>query len=165
MNKEIFFTKLYDLYGPVTRARNCFLYTKKGVRITDCYQENGRAILGWHGDSAFTHFKNVISRGQMGSFLCEDKSRLEKAVSKLLNSERKVICFAHKMDALKAGLSISQGNTSFYSPWNENEQKCFDADAVIIAPPLPWTDSIYLLAVKSQFTGSKIAIFPGSEHS
>ena len=151
MNKELFYTKLYDLYGPVTRARNCFLYTKKGVRITDCYQENGRAILGWHGDSAFTHFKNVISRGQMGSYVCEDTIRMEKAVSKLLNSDRKVICFAHKMDALKAGLAISQGNTSFYSPWNENEQKCFDADAVIIAPPLPWTDSIYLLAVKSHF--------------
>ena len=61
MNKSELFTELFNQYGAVTRARGCFLYTKKGVRITDLYQEGGRAILGWEGDSAFTLMKNVIS--------------------------------------------------------------------------------------------------------
>ena len=56
--------QIYKRYGPVTRARGCFLYTKKGKRLTDLYQEDGRAILGWEGGSAFTHLKNVLSRGQ-----------------------------------------------------------------------------------------------------
>lgn len=150
MNKNTFYKKLYDLYGPVTRARNCFLYTKKGVRITDCFQENGRAILGWQGDNAFTHLKNVISRGQMGSFICEDKSRLEKAVSTLLSSKRKIVFFPHKMDALKAGLTISPENTAVYTPWTQNESQWNKIDTVVIAPPLPWTDSIYILAIKEE---------------
>ena len=70
MNKTEFYNELYTRYGFVTRARNCYLYTKKGVRITDCYQEGGRAILGWEGGNAFTHFKNVLCRGQVGSFIC-----------------------------------------------------------------------------------------------
>lgn len=150
MNKDVFFQKIYDLYGPVTRARNCFLYTKKGVRITDCFQENGRAILGWQGDNAFTHFKNVISRGQTGSFFCEDKSRLEKSICRLLNSDRKIIFFAHKTESLKAALAISQNNSAFYSPWAKNSPDWKTVDAVSIAPPFPWTDSVYILAVKSE---------------
>lgn len=150
MNKNVFFQKIYNLYGPVTRARKCFLYTKKGVRITDCFQENGRAILGWQGDNAFTHFKNVISRGQMGNFICEDKSRLEKSVCCLLNSNRKIMFFAHKTESLKAGLSISQNNTAVYSPWAQNEPDWKNVDVVLIAPPFPWTDSVYILAVKAE---------------
>ena len=83
MNKSELYNELYNRYGAVRRARGCFLYTKKGTRVTDLYQEGGRAILGWEGGNAFTMFKNVLSRGQTGSFICEDSpfSRLQKAVS------------------------------------------------------------------------------------
>ena len=60
MIKEDLFKELYNRYGAVTRARGCFLYTKKGVRLTDLYQEGGRAILGWEGGNAFTHLKKYI---------------------------------------------------------------------------------------------------------
>lgn len=150
MNKDTFFHELYNLYGPVTRARNCFLYTKKGVRLTDLYQENGRAILGWEGGNAFTHFKNVLSRGQVGSFLCEDHSRLTKAVSSLLNSQRKLFFFSTKIDSLKAGLQFSSDNTAVYMPWNPEHKEWSDIDAVVFAPPLPWTDSLFILAVKTE---------------
>lgn len=152
MTKSDFYNELYKNYGPVTRARGCFLYTKKGVRVTDLFQENGRAILGWEGGSAFTYFKNVLSRGQTGSFITEDQnhpSRLERAVSELTESERKVFAFSDKMSALKAGLLISSESTSFYKPWAE-EQNISQADCAIIIPPLPWTDTIYLLAVKTE---------------
>lgn len=152
MNKEVFYKELYNLYGPVTRARNCFLYTKKGVRITDLYQENGRAVLGWEGGNAFTHFKNVLSRGQTGSFLCEDHSRLTKAVSTLLSSSRRLYFFASKMDALKAGLQFSPENTTVYIPWNLEQKSWSEVDAVVITPPLPWTDNIFILALADSKT-------------
>ena len=52
--------EIFLRYGNVKRARGPFLYTEKGKRLTDLYQENGRAILGWGGSSAFTMLKNAI---------------------------------------------------------------------------------------------------------
>ena len=120
MNKSELFTELYKRYGAVTRARGPFFYTKKGVRVTDLYQEAGRAILGWEGGSAFTMFKNVLSRGQTGSFICEDcpEPRLQKAVSELLASDRTIFCFSSHKDAFDAGLSLFPDETSVYRPWN-----------------------------------------------
>jgi len=148
MKTSEFAEELYKRYGAVTRAKNCFLYTKKGVRITDLFQENGRAILGWEGGSAFTHLKNVLSRGQTGSFICEDVSRVAKAVSLLLNSERKIFYFNSKADALKAATTIAPESTSTYKPWTAESVNWEDVSCVVMAPPVPWTDTIYLLAVK-----------------
>jgi hypothetical protein len=164
MTKSDFYNELYKHFGPVTRARGCFLYTKKGVRVTDLFQENGRAILGWEGGSAFTHFKNVLSRGQTGSFITEDQnhpSRLTRAISELTDSERCVFAFSDKMSALKVGLAISSESTTFYKPWAE-EQNVSEADCALIVPPLPWTDTIYLLAVKKEKCPPSAAPLPGS---
>lgn len=149
MNTSILSNLIFEKYGTVTRARNCFLYTKKGVRLTDLFQENGRAVLGWDGKSSFTFLKNVLNRAQVGSFICEEKPRINKAVSCLLNSECTVFYFSSKKDALQAGLSISPQATSVYKPWNTNDIDWNTVDCTIIVPPLPWTDTIYLLAVKN----------------
>ena len=148
MLKEDLFTELYNIYGPVTRARGPFLYTKKGVRLVDMYQEDGRAILGWEGGNAFTMLKNSLSRGQVGSFICEDHSKVQKAVSKLLNSDRAIYYFNNKMDALKMGLIFAPNNTAVYSPWSPNKPNWAEVESVVIAPPLPMTDTVYILAVK-----------------
>lgn len=154
-----FAQELYNRYGIVTRAKNCFLYTKKGVRITDCFQENGRAILGWQGGSAFTQLKNVLNRGQVGSFITENHPRIEKAISSLLASDRKVYFFSTKMDALKCGIFLSPENTAFYKPWSGIDWS--KTDCVVIQPPLPWTNTIFLLAIKSQISEEKnINAFP-----
>ena len=71
-------------YGAVKRARGCHLYTSKGRRLTDMYQESGRAILGWGASRAMTEFKNIVNRGITGSFPTDYSARLEKAVKKLL---------------------------------------------------------------------------------
>jgi len=149
MEKEAFYKEIYNRYGSVTRARNCFLYTKKGVRLTDLNQENGRAILGWDAGNAFTHFKNTLSRALTGSFITEDSSRVEKAMSTLLGSERTVYYYSSKADALKAAICFSAESTSFYKPWNSNNSAVnwTAVDAVIFAPPLPWTDNIFIVAV------------------
>ena len=154
MNKSELFAELYKRYGAVTRARGCFLYTKKGVRVTDLYQEAGRAILGWEGGSAFTMFKNVLSRGQTGSLICEDSpvSRLQKAVSELLASDRILFCFSSHKDAFEAGLSLFPDETSLYRPWNaQNEKiKINQQAALILTPPLPWSESIFILALDAK---------------
>ena len=171
MTANELYKELYNLYGPVTRAWDCFLYTKKGVRLTDLFLENGRAILGWDGKSSFTMLKNTLNRGQTGGFICEENERLEKAVSELLTSKRKIFFFSNKMDALKAGLAISPESTSFWKPWNSNDAKncacdatcdvgcdiTCDVSSVVITPPLPWTDSIYILAVKTEEIAAKNA--------
>lgn len=150
MNKKDFYKKIYDSYGFITRARGTFLYTKKGVRLTDLYQEDGRAILGWEGGSAFTFLKNYLSKGLTGSFICEDHSRLTKAMETLLFSERTLFFFSTKQDAVQAGLYFSPENLSVYKPWNPCEVKFCDVDSVIFTPTLPWTDTIFILAVKSE---------------
>ena len=48
-------------FGAVTRARECYLYTKKGQRLLDLWQLGGRAILGWGNSKPQTIFKNVLN--------------------------------------------------------------------------------------------------------
>ena len=150
MTSNELYTLIYSKYGIVTRARGCFLYTKKGVRLTDLYLENGRAILGWDSKNAGTFFKNMLNKGLTGGFICEEHSRLDKAVSALLNSDRETAFFATKADAIKAGLALSPQSTSIYRPWNPGKTDWTDTDCVIIVPPLPWCDNIYLLAAKGK---------------
>ena len=146
MTKDQLYKELYARYGFVTRARNCFLYTHKGQRLTDLYLENGRAILGWDGKNASTFFKNMINKGLTGSFICEDKPRLDKAVSKLLGKDYHVSFHINKSDAVKAALSSGAKNIVSYKPWNKEQEDLSKADAVIIIPPFPWGGDIFILA-------------------
>ena len=154
MNKSVLFTELYNRYGAVKRARGSFLYTSKGMRVTDLYLEAGRAILGWKGGSAFTIMKNIISRGQTGSFICEDKPsyRLQKAVSELFASDRTVFCFSSMQAAFDAGLSLFPDGTSVYRPWNLQNEKINIAEtaALIFTPPLPWAETNFILALDTK---------------
>ena len=138
--------EIFKRYGAVTRARGYFLYTKKGIRLTDMFLEDGRAILGWHAGTAFTQMKNYLSRGLTGSFRTEESPRLKKALSTMLNKDVNVFSFSDKKNALAASLSFSKDNSAVWKPFN----KVIDYtsfDAVILCPPLSWTNSIFLLAV------------------
>lgn len=134
-------------YGTIKRARDCFLYTAKGVRLTDLFQEAGRAILGWGGGSAFTQLKNVLSRGITGSYNTDFIPQMTRAVSELLASSRKVIVMQDKQRALNAALAIAPDSVSFWKPWSDGAVDWRKITAVVIEPPLPWTAGIYLLAV------------------
>ena len=85
-NIEYLAKEINSRYGNIKRARNCFLYTARGVRLTDMYQEGGRAILGWGGGSAFTMFKNVMNRGITGSFSTDYEKQTVRAVQTLFSS-------------------------------------------------------------------------------
>ncbi len=138
--------EIYKRYGAVTRARGYFLYTKKGVRLTDMFLEDGRAILGWQAGSAFTHMKNILSRGLTGSFRTEEAFRLKKALSTLLKKEVNFYAFSDKKSALTASLSFSKDNSAVWKAFNKDiDYSSFEA--VILSPPLSWTNSVFLLAV------------------
>lgn len=157
-SKRILAFNIAQKYGSVKRARGCFLYTEKRVRLTDLYQEGGRAILGWGAKGNFTVLKNVLDRGITGSFLTDFssknikcKSQLSRAVSALFASDRTTFVFSSKSDALKAALAISKESTSVFRPWISADIKWNEIDCIIFAPALPWTDNIFVLAAKSEF--------------
>ena len=94
-------SEISSRFGTVKRARKCFLYTAKGVRLVDMFQENGRAILGWEGGSAFTMFKNALCRGIAGSFDTDFPYRTKKAVQELFASERELFVYYSKERLLR----------------------------------------------------------------
>ncbi|MBQ0050737.1 MAG: hypothetical protein KBT11_01580 [Treponema sp.] len=147
-------------YGTIKRARGCFLYTEKGIRLTDLYQEGGRAILGWGGKGAFTILKNVLERGITGSYFTDFslsstkyKSQLSRALSQLFAGDRTAYMFKSKNEALQAAIKISPDSTSIYRPWNPENIDWRDVDCIIFTPALPWTDDIYILVVKDGLVG------------
>lgn len=159
MLKETLYQKIYERYGFVTRARDCFLYTHSGTRLTDMFQENGKAILGWDGKNATTFFKNMLSKGLSGAFICEDKARIDKAVSELTGLQSHVLFFASKNDAVKAAIKLGAKKIVSYKPWNLEQESCETADAVVVVPPFPWGEDIVILAVGS--TGSTTTMVEG----
>ncbi|MBQ1948748.1 MAG: hypothetical protein II367_01155 [Treponema sp.] len=152
MSEELEFLsqELFSRYGTVKRARGCFLYTAKGERLTDLFQENGRAVLGWGGSSAFTIFKNTMNRGLTGSFFTDYPHRTVRAVEKLFNSSRELFYFSSKKGALKAGILVSPEGTSVYRPWSPAATEWSKIDCVLFAPALPWAENIFILAVKKE---------------
>ncbi len=158
--------KIKERYGTIKRARGSFLYTEKRVRLTDLFLEGGRAVLGWGSDwcSAWTIFKNVISRGTTGSFITDfnavskdsRKSRLSRAVSALLADDRQAVIFNSKKEALKAALGLSASNTSVYRPWNVSGTDWRSVDCVLIAPPLAWACDFWILAFKCELESAEM---------
>ena len=133
-------------YGTIKRARGCFLYTKKGIRLTDLYQEGGKAILGWGGTS-FTVFKNVLNRGLTGSYTTDYVAQVKKAVSVLLASNRSIGMYVNKQVALKVALAASAENTSVWRPWNPEEIDWSSVASVVMEPPFPWCSGLWIVAL------------------
>ncbi len=100
--------ELAERYGTVQRARGCYLYTRKGKRLVDMYQEVGRAILGWGNSKAMLEFKNTMNRGLTGSFITDYTYRLERAVKALLPEYDQVRWYA-SLSAAENALSIYFG--------------------------------------------------------
>ena len=145
MNLERYYSEIKKRYGIITRARGPFLYTQKNVRLTDLWQEGGRAILGWDSP-AYTVFKNVLSKGLVGSFESAHRAQLQKAAGELLQSPRKIFLFSQKKAAMQAALLLDPQSVSFYKPFSGVDYSA--VKNVIIAPPLPWTNNFWILAAR-----------------
>ena len=160
MTKDQLYKELYARYGFVTRARGCFLYTHKNQRLTDMFLENGKAILGWDSKNAGTFFKNMISKGLTGAFICEDKPRIDKALSQLIGKECHVFFYNTKADAVKAAVGAGAKNIVSYRPWNKEQEDLAGADAVVMVPPFAWGEEIVILAMPSNRGASRASATP-----
>ncbi len=136
------------------------MYTQKNVRLTDLNQEGGRAILGWDS-SAYTVFKNILSKGLAGSFETAHFPRLQKALSELLKSERKIFLFSSKRAAMEAALLLDANSASVYKPFIGVDYSA--VRNVIVVPPLPWTNNFWILATSALDHGKDSRVARGND--
>ena len=102
-------------YGNVKRARGIYLYTEKGVRLTDCYLDGGRGILGHGGGKAKTAFKDCFERGANGFYDSGLLPAFEKSVKKLLPAEyTEIRLYSEKTAAMLGETSFSLDGGSFF---------------------------------------------------
>lgn len=154
MDKLIAAEELYKRYDIVKRGRGPFLYTQRNVRLTDMYQEDGRAILGWGGGSAFTMMKNAIEPGATGSYITRFRGRLAKAVNALLKTfdaadgGRAVFAFNRADDAAAAAHDMCGDDMIVWKPWAGLDSLASGKRCFMFAPTFPWADEITLLAVR-----------------
>jgi hypothetical protein len=126
-------------YGFVRRARFCYLYTQSGRRLTDLYQEAGRAILGWRGGASMTAFKNAFSRGVTGSFFSEEARRLKKAVQMLIPGTVSARWYTGETAA-----DFLRRHT-LWRPWDAGAEPV-DGGAFVLLPPFPPARDVLILA-------------------
>ncbi len=89
-------TEVKERFGAVRRAYDYHLYTAKGKRLLDMYQEGGAAILGWRQGKSKLAFKNALDRGITGSFYTEIEDELVRAVQEVLPQYRTVRWYASR---------------------------------------------------------------------
>lgn len=108
--------ELIKRYGAVVRARGSYLYTQKGVRLTDLYLDAGRAVLGrgCSGSNAFRVLKNTLERGETGSFPSAYNTRFQNAVLSLMPGYDHAAWFSSEASLLQAAASYlsKDGNTA-----------------------------------------------------
>lgn len=161
-------------YGFVRRARGCYLYTEKNVRLTDCFLDGGRALLGWDGGKARTVFKDTLERGANGSYCGGYESRLATAVRHLLPSEYTEIRWYYDSPcAVREGAaycaSLGANNARFgavlWRPWLDicataepkptryheitiTHPGAEHPDVIKLVPPFPWATTLSIYAFR-----------------
>ena len=111
-------------YGNVKRARGIYLYTEKSVRLTDCFLDGGRGILGHGGGKAKTAFKDCFERGANGFYDSGLLPAFEKSVKKVLPAEyTEIRLYSEKTAAMLGETSVSldgaseKANPVLWRPW------------------------------------------------
>ena len=141
---------MHELYGDVKRCRGPFLYTQSGKRLTDLYQDDGRAILGWGAGSSLTVMKRLIDRGATGTYRTAQKHRLARALSALFphiaSQQIDVIAFAREADCLECAQLIAGKTVALWRPWLSMAGDAVGDECVAFCPPLPWGGGVFLLA-------------------
>ena len=122
-------------YGNVTRSRGCYLYTEKGVRLTDCYLDNGKAIFGWDGGKARTVFKNLLERGATGCYDSGYSLGLENAVKKLLPVEYTVIRWWQNLPSCFSCCMDSSSNSEISNEFDFSDAPDFTEAAMLDGAP------------------------------
>ncbi|GMO56445.1 MAG: hypothetical protein Ta2A_01640 [Treponemataceae bacterium] len=146
-------------YGPIKRARFCYLYTQRGKRLVDMYQEAGKAVLGWNFGSSRTYFKNTLNRGAGGSFETGEKTRLKKAVKMLFRQIEHEGESGAEYDFSECfsgdEAQYIEKNYSQWRPWDTDCKTTAHADGagglpekIFFLPPFPLASDLIIFAAK-----------------
>ena len=131
-------------YGNVKRARGIYLYTEKSVRLTDCFLDGGRAILGHGGGKAKTAFKDCFERGANGFYDSGLILAFEKSVKKLLPAEyTEIRLYSEKTAAMLGETSFSLESTQKKAGAVSEQTSCVLESFPKKAEPVlwrPWLD-------------------------
>ena len=131
-------------YGNVKRARGIYLYTEKSVRLTDCFLDGGRGILGHGGGKAKTAFKDCFERGANGFYDSGLLPAFEKSVKKLLPAEyTEIRLYSEKTAAMLGGTSVSLESTQKKAGAVSEQTSCVLESSPKKAEPVlwrPWLD-------------------------
>lgn len=128
-------------FGNVRRARGCWLYTEKNVRLLDMFLDGGAAILGRRRGSSKLALKNMIDRGLTGSLPSGMERNLSGAVSSLFGAAGKASWFCSRKRAVAAcsgaGIKVRE-----WFPWipsgMEDSSAPGSGESLITSVPFPW---------------------------
>ncbi len=135
MTTEQLAKEINSRYGAVRRARGIYLYTEKGVRLTDCFLDGGRAIMGYSSGKARTQFKDTFERGANGCYPNGFESRLVTAVRHLLPDCYTEIRWWY--DATVAGAQMLSGTDNGAVLWRPFLDFTVTAEKNIAGYPVP----------------------------
>lgn len=152
--------EIFSRYGNVRRARNFYLYTEKGFRITDMFQLNGRSILGWRNGKSMELFKNIFDRGVLGGFKTSQDNQLEKAIKKLFPFAENFAIFTDNF------LPSELNDFPLWRPWSfvEDNQLTYLENngfgGLKFYPPFPWGNITLVIFMKNcKIDSAKIKSF------
>ena len=139
----------------IQRARDFRLYAAGGARIVDCWQQNGRAILGHTPRGVLVRLKNVADRGLFSAFPSPWEGRLAKILGQLL--PRYCFRFYASAAALQEAIStqgFAQGSSlenprvALWRPFLESSPSPGDeSPALLCIPLLPVPEPLQILAL------------------
>ncbi len=157
MNLDWYYSAIQQKYGLINRCRGPYLYTAKGVRLVDMYQDGGRAILGrGNGNGKYMlALKNAMAKGLTSSFSTSHKHQAEKAVLSLFSDFSHVSFFSSQEKLNKAVESNSLQTVSIWLPFGEN---ICEGDAIVVIPPFAFDVNIFILVTKKGLSVSSDTI-------
>ncbi len=186
MTTEQLVKEIHSRYGAVRRARGIYLYTEKGVRLTDCYLDGGRAIMGYSTGKARTQFKDTFERGANGIYNSGFESRLVTAVRHLLpdcyteirwwndetvagaqllssgNTESAAVLWRPFLDFAASSEKNVAGYPVATMQWPATATPDQLPDVIQLVPPFSWAGIPQVYAFKTSSAGTDITI-PASD--
>jgi hypothetical protein len=151
--------RLLRLVPPVLRAREFRLYTQGGGRLTDLWQEGGRAILGHTPAGVLRELKNTANRGLSSPFPHPLARRFEKALARLFPGRLfRVYAPGTAIRTILDAAGVSSPQAILWRP--------FDGASValpsVLVPVLPgWSSPPIVLAIDPAFEEARP--FPPSD--
>lgn len=137
---EAYQAEIIRRFGRVRRARGFYLYTERGVRITDLFLDGGASILGRNASRARLDFKRYLSRGLWGPLPTCASAQLQQALRTCFPAHE-VRYYAHAERAQEVCarfLNLACGAAPCEVPvWRPCAPCVPQTDVFLVVPPFP----------------------------